>query len=179
MAWTNIPNANLAAGAPIRSVDLIALRDNIPAVADGLSGAPKIKTNGINDLAVTTAKLGNSQVTTAKIGDSQVTTAKLGNNQVTTVKLATNEQMTTANVLARTAGATASAVGTYMLARRTSGSQVNFGATTAGNTLQPCPATGGSSSGVQSGTWRCMGFVNTFSNCDPSSHYTTVWLRIS
>jgi len=27
-SWTNIPNANLAAGAPIRSVDTLALRDN-------------------------------------------------------------------------------------------------------------------------------------------------------
>jgi hypothetical protein len=42
MAWTNIPNANLAAGAPIRSVDLLALRDNISAVANADSGAPKI-----------------------------------------------------------------------------------------------------------------------------------------
>jgi hypothetical protein len=27
-SWTNIPNANLAAGAPIRSIDTLALRDN-------------------------------------------------------------------------------------------------------------------------------------------------------
>jgi hypothetical protein len=41
MAWTNIPNANLAAGAPIRSVDTLALRDNISAVPNGDSGAPR------------------------------------------------------------------------------------------------------------------------------------------
>lgn len=49
MAWTNIPNANLAAGAPIRSVDTIALRDNITAVADGDSGAPRIKDAAMTD----------------------------------------------------------------------------------------------------------------------------------
>lgn len=42
MPWTNIPNANLAAGAPIRSVDILALRDNISAVPDGDAGAPTI-----------------------------------------------------------------------------------------------------------------------------------------
>ena len=29
MAWTNIPDANLDAGSPLRDVDLMALRDNI------------------------------------------------------------------------------------------------------------------------------------------------------
>ena len=170
MAWTNIPNANLAAGAPIRSVDLIALRDNIPAVADGLSGAPKIKTNGINDLAVTTAKL----------GDSQVTTAKLGNNQVTTAKLATTEQMTTANVLARTAGATSGIVGTYMIGRSTAGSAaVAFNGTKAGNTLVPSSTQGTAVGVTQAGTWRCMGAVSAQSGCDPNGFYTTAWLRIS
>lgn len=47
MAWTNIPNANLAAGAPIRSVDLIALRDNIAAQANGDAGAPKTQNAAI------------------------------------------------------------------------------------------------------------------------------------
>ena len=42
MAWTNIPNANLAAGAPIRSVDLIALRDNFAAMANQDAGAPPL-----------------------------------------------------------------------------------------------------------------------------------------
>jgi hypothetical protein len=47
MTWTNIPNANLAAGAPIRSVDLIALRDNITAQANGDAGAPKTQNAAI------------------------------------------------------------------------------------------------------------------------------------
>jgi len=43
MAWTNIPNANLDVGAPLRSVDILALRDNITALANGDTGAPPIK----------------------------------------------------------------------------------------------------------------------------------------
>lgn len=43
MAFTNIPNGNLQVGAPLRSVDILALRDNIPAVMNGDTGAPKIK----------------------------------------------------------------------------------------------------------------------------------------
>ena len=27
--WTNIPNGNLAAGAPIRSIDILALKENV------------------------------------------------------------------------------------------------------------------------------------------------------
>lgn len=45
MSWTNIPNANLEAGAPVRSVDTLAIRDNIIAVPNGDSGAPRI--NGV------------------------------------------------------------------------------------------------------------------------------------
>jgi hypothetical protein len=48
MAWTNIPNANLAIGAPIRSVDLLSLRDNVSAVPNGDTGAPRIKAEALN-----------------------------------------------------------------------------------------------------------------------------------
>lgn len=67
MAWTNITNAQLAIGAPIRSIDLLALRDNITAQANGDTGAPKQQTAGIADSAVTTAKIANSNVTAQKI----------------------------------------------------------------------------------------------------------------
>lgn len=47
MAWTNIANANLDVGAPVRSVDLLALRDNITALANGDTGAPPIKAQAL------------------------------------------------------------------------------------------------------------------------------------
>lgn len=57
MAWTNITNAQLAIGAPVRSIDHLALRDNIIAQANGDAGAPKQQTAGIEDNAVTAVKI--------------------------------------------------------------------------------------------------------------------------
>lgn len=42
--WTTIPNANLDPDAPARSVDALALRDNPIAIAEGATGAPKVRT---------------------------------------------------------------------------------------------------------------------------------------
>ena len=38
--WTNIPDANIDAGSPMRDVDLMAMRDNPIAIAERASGAP-------------------------------------------------------------------------------------------------------------------------------------------
>jgi hypothetical protein len=154
MAWTNIPNANLAAGAPIRSVDLLALRDNIPAVANGDSGAPKVQTNGINDSAVTTAKL------------------------------ATNERMNTTNVLGSTAGASVGAVGTYAYCAKVTSGSVSAGSTISGSSLRygglGRDANEGAFenqySGTPAGTWRAMGYAIS---TNFSTYSGTVWLRIS
>lgn len=40
--WTNITDAALEPGRPIRSVDGLALRDNAIAIAEGAVGAPRI-----------------------------------------------------------------------------------------------------------------------------------------
>jgi hypothetical protein len=48
MSWTNIPNGNLAVGAPIRSVDQLALRDNPIAIAEGATGAPRVRAQALN-----------------------------------------------------------------------------------------------------------------------------------
>jgi hypothetical protein len=67
MAWTNISNANLDVGAPIRSIDILALRDNISAQANGDAGAPKQQTAGIQDGAITGAKLSGAQSGSAPV----------------------------------------------------------------------------------------------------------------
>ena len=54
MAWTNITNAQLAIGAPVRSIDLLALRDNITALANGDSGAPRITDSSIGNVVAGT-----------------------------------------------------------------------------------------------------------------------------
>jgi hypothetical protein len=46
--WTNITDASLEPGKPLRSIDLLALRDNPIAVAAGAAGAPKIKNTAFN-----------------------------------------------------------------------------------------------------------------------------------
>jgi hypothetical protein len=55
--WTNIPGSNLDPGAPARSLDAKALRDNPIAIAEGASGAPRIQTGAIENSAVTNGKL--------------------------------------------------------------------------------------------------------------------------
>jgi hypothetical protein len=47
MTWTNIPDTNIEPGKPVRSIDMIAMRDNIPALANGDAGAPRIKSKAI------------------------------------------------------------------------------------------------------------------------------------
>ena len=41
--WTAIPTSVLEVGQPIRSIDIIALRDNILAVPAGAAGAPRVQ----------------------------------------------------------------------------------------------------------------------------------------
>jgi len=42
--WTNVPNTVLEPGDPIRSVDIIAIKENVIALSEGASGAPAIQT---------------------------------------------------------------------------------------------------------------------------------------
>jgi len=49
MAWTNIDDSFLEPGKPVRSADLIALRDNPIAVAAGEAGAPGVASAALTD----------------------------------------------------------------------------------------------------------------------------------
>jgi hypothetical protein len=60
MAWTNIDDTFLEPGKPLRSADLIALRDNAVAIAQGLSGAPKVTNNAFDNLTIGAEKLKTS-----------------------------------------------------------------------------------------------------------------------
>lgn len=66
-----------------------ALYDNPIAIAEGASGAPRIQTGALQNLAVTSAKLATDSVTSAKIADDAVTQQKvndaaIGQNQLET-----------------------------------------------------------------------------------------------
>ena len=43
MTWVSIPNTSLESGKPARSIDVVALRDNPIAIANGDTGAPEVK----------------------------------------------------------------------------------------------------------------------------------------
>lgn len=66
-SWTDIPNSSIESGAPIRAVDGLALRDNPIAIAEGQAGAPRIQNAGINDGAVTNAKIANGTIGSEKL----------------------------------------------------------------------------------------------------------------
>jgi hypothetical protein len=55
--YTTITDAQVDPEAPITSELMSALRDNPIAITEGASGAPKVQTAGIQDDAVTAAKL--------------------------------------------------------------------------------------------------------------------------
>lgn len=90
----------------------------------------------------------------------------------------------TTNVLNATAGASAGAVGSYMMAAPST-NPTTFGATKAGSGLYPTGAfnnigyvacsAGVGAGAAQSGTWRCMGYTTQYSLFSSA----TLWLRIS
>ena len=97
---------------------------------------------------------------------------------------------TTGQVLSATAGASAGAVGTYIMARQiTNGVTYILGSTASGSALYPANTyqSSGSSGydsryGSLAGTWRCMGETNIFNGTSTGSTanvQTTSWLRIS
>lgn len=100
--------------------------------------------------------------------------------------------VSTSVVLTATAGATAGAVGTYLMARYTNG-DINRNSTVSGSSLVSCSTaysveesnsgstTSSRTEGSLSGTWRCMGtFDATFTRSSgPVVTGATLWLRIS
>ena len=162
MAWTVLSDATLEVGKALRALTMRNLRDNITALANGDAGAPQIQTAAIAASAVTAAKIAAGNVLNAAIGAGQVTSDKLaaGAGEVNWV-------------LARTAGATTGAVGTYAYMTRTSssfegtayaGSQLNYSGTSSAGAV----TAGG---GVGAGTWLCMGRMTAAG--------TTLFLRIA
>ena len=97
--------------------------------------------------------------------------------------------VSTATVLAATAGATVGDVGTYAMLSRTSGSVGSTapGVTLAGSSLVYSGGlsvyTGGArnmnSTTVPAGTWRAMGFQYAINACCSIAVTATLWLRIS
>lgn len=163
--WTNVADANQLPGEPIRSIDIIAIKDNITAQAEGATGAPKQQTNGIENGAVTTPKIEDLNVTNAKVADGDISSDKFRTT-------ATED----AWVRDRIANSFQGVVGTYAFLRNTSGTVLDPGDTITGLDLAYSNA-GTTTSGVTvNGTWRCMGFSNGAGSAQES---ITLFVRIS
>lgn len=142
--YTDIPTANLEPGKPIRSIDIIALRDNLIAALGGANGAPRVATAAINNGAVTDAKITdmNASKLTGTINGARIPT---GHGSVGTY----------AFVIPRLTG---------------SASNVGWGGTVSGSRIAPSGVINiqsgstaadelkhNSSTTALSGTWRIMG----------------------
>ena len=96
--WTNIANTALQPGAPVRSIDGVALRDNPIAIAEGAAGAPRIVNAAITNRTIRGIKLMRIQdapVVSVNAGDNS---AVLGITQVS----GTTSTVSTSFVTART-----------------------------------------------------------------------------
>lgn len=74
MAWTIL---SYSFGSLLTATKMTQLYDNITAVANGDTGAPKIQTAGIADNAITTAKILDGAITPAKLDASLIPLSKL------------------------------------------------------------------------------------------------------
>lgn len=90
-AWTTISNTIIASGKAGTTGLFTALRDNLLAAFEGASGAPKILTAAIQDLAVTTAKINDLAVTNGKIADFGIGVYKLSGASVKQYALDTSQ----------------------------------------------------------------------------------------
>jgi len=170
--YTTIPNSDIDQDSPVTQPLMTSLRDNPIAITEGASGAPRIVNAAITDGTIQNAKIASST-----LGAEKFQTGTTERNWV----------------LARTAGASAGAVGTYAFLGHSSDNNTDtFGETRAGSQLRPAgirtynneyfdgtaPLADTDHAGQNlalSGTWRCMGVARGGNGIAGAS----VWLRIS
>lgn len=164
MAWSTITDTVLQVGKPIRALTLRLLRDNITALANGDSGAPRIKNAAYDTGSITGDKVAAGTIAGDRIAPYTIWYDRIAADSIGAfhLRLDTPERDW---VLGRIAGLGAGAVGSYVLADFPSGvSPITYGNTYAGSGLRPASVstTGSSVTGAQSGfplsgTWRALG----------------------
>lgn len=71
--YSTIPGTDIDTDSPVTESLMTKLRDNPIAITEGATGAPKVQTAGITDLAVTAAKVADATLTGAKMAADTVT----------------------------------------------------------------------------------------------------------
>ena len=180
--WTNVADATLEPGKPIRAIDARALRENPIAIAEGAPGAPKI--DGAQGPAVETGG----------ITDLSVTAPKLATGSVTALKLATgiDERAWVGERIQETA---VDEIGSIIVAWNVSGGGISSRNTIAGSNLRYATSSGEASmfervaqigplsGGSLSGTWRNIGGFCSAPTPVPDSlatrYFPSIWVRVS
>jgi hypothetical protein len=150
--YTDLPNSAVGVGGVPSGTTVTALRDNPLAIAEGAAGAPRVQTAGIEDNAITAAKIPDGSIGAEKF------------------QLGTDERDWVGE---RTASLAFNAQGTYVMARNESGGTLDSSATVSGANIRPSSQATrrpGISSNL-SGTWRCMGYA--------PNNEVTLFLRVS
>ena len=148
--WTDISDAVLEPGKPIRSVDGIALRENPKAIAEGAAGAPKIQEAALDASVVTTNKIANLNVTAPKLNTGAAETTWVGN-------MFSNLSLGARGMLA--------------FAKAVSGGAVGPGGTRSGSVLRYTSLSSDEPTDiVPSGTWMCLG---------SNGSNGTLWVRVA
>ena len=152
------------------------LNQNTTGTAANVTGTVAVANGGTGATSFTSGALlkgaGTSAVSTAsaadivgQIGSTAVTNATNATTAAScSGNAATVTTITTTQVANATAGVSVGAVGTYAMCRRVSGSgSLSAGSTVSGSELEYSSAFANSagSSGVPSGTWRLMGYLET------------------
>jgi hypothetical protein len=165
--WTNLPDASLEPGKPIRSIDGLALRDNPIAISEGAAGAPQIQTAAL----VTGERMNTGNVQTAIAGSNfgDLGTTVIAWN-ASTSSVSSGGTIAGSNLRYRTAAPT------NMFSNVGDGD---------GTPNPPFPTTNYS---ALSGTWRNMGsfcsgrtVTGSFDPENPyfGTWYPSMWLRIA
>lgn len=153
MAWTTIPDTSLEPGKPIRSIDILALRDNPIAISAGDVGAPR---NEDPSLSTTATNTGRDWV--------------LARSALSTAGAIGTYAFAKSNTAGDTAFGATRAGSTLLTA--SAASQVSVITSDYGFLLL--------SGAALSGTWRCMGTFDQIATTSGNSTYgATLWLRIA
>lgn len=194
---------NAATARSNLSLGTVATENTVPITKGGTGAttASDARTNlGLGVLA-TAASITTSEIAAATLVTAADTIATNDNDTTIPTCAAVIDYVaasapapSTSDVLSAYAGATAGGIGTYVFARRTSGSgDIAFGSNLAGSSLSPTSALCGAgdfgssgdlsfnSGSALSGTWKCMGTYDhrAATTGTVGGDGATLWMRIS